>query len=111
MSEKKIVGWAIRSLNNTWVGPLHGKPVPWDWQEDKSKRKIFETREEAHKFFWTCGMTTKAPAAVVRITRREKPKKYYVVAGPFDAAKATEIKRFETYDSPGAAFRIEARPC
>ena len=81
--EKVVVGWAIRaSCGTMWIGPNARLNPPWDWQE-KPQRRIFPTRDEAFKEFYSNGMARDREAAVVRITRKVKQKQYFVQMGPF----------------------------
>ena len=87
--EKVVAGWAVRAANGTmWLGPNTRATSPWDWQE-KPRRRIFPTRDEAFKEFYG-GMARDREAAVVRITRKVKPNQYYVVAGPYEKRNNAE---------------------
>lgn len=108
MSDKKIVGWAIRSATgDTWVGPNHGVTY-YDWKP-KCERKLFKDRIEAIKFFWRSGMTTTGQAAIIRITRREKPKKYYVKVGPFPGI--VNAQAFASAKCYGFPLTIDEEKC
>ena len=91
--EKVVVGWAVRAaIGTVWLGPNTSATVPRDWQE-KPRRRIFPTRDEAFKEFYGNGMARDREAAVVRITRKVKPKQYFVVAGPISQYSAAQAIR------------------